>query len=153
MLVAAGDAWAEFAGGTSGVLWGAGIRAAGLALGDTGWPEAADVVRAWRSWVGALSELGKAKIGDKTILDAAVPFVDALESNIDAGVVEAWRKAAEVADDAAQQTAQLAPRIGRARPLAARSIGNPDPGAVSFAICVHAALSALGQDQAETSGE
>lgn len=138
LLAAAGDAWAEYAGGTSGVLWGAGLRAFGAVLGDHGSVSGEQVVQACHAWLDALSDLGKASVGDKTLLDAAVYFVEALEQGLDAGLAKSWTQAAVVAEDAAQRTAELSPKVGRARPLAARSIGTPDPGAVSFAICVQA---------------
>jgi len=46
-----------------------------------------------------------------------------------------WAEAAAAATRAAEATAQLTPRLGRARPLAARSLGHPDAGAVSLALC------------------
>ncbi len=81
--------------------------------------------------------LGRAKPGDKTLVDALVPFVDALEAEVTrgAGLRDAWDKAAEAATRAAEETAKLTPRLGRARPLAAKSIGHPDAGAVSLALC------------------
>jgi dihydroxyacetone kinase len=61
-----------------------------------------------------------------------------LESEVQAGkpIGEAWRKAAEAAESAAQATAPMRPRIGRARPLAERSVGHADAGAVSFGYIV-----------------
>jgi dihydroxyacetone kinase len=147
VLEAAGDAWAEFAGGTSGVLWGAGLRAAGGVLGNAGRPGPDAAVTATRAYLDALTSLGKAHVGDKTLLDAVVPFVEALERELAApaggGLAGAWRRAAEEATRAAERTAALTPQVGRARPLAARSVGTPDPGAVSFALCVTAAADVL----------
>lgn len=137
----AGRAWAAEAGGTSGVLWGAGLEAIGEALGDTRdeypMPLAADGVDAY---IDALVELGRAERGDKTILDAALPFQQALRDALDAGtpLSEAWEAAAALAQRAAEETAALAPKKGRARPLAAKSIGTPDAGATSFALIVTA---------------
>ena len=142
VLDAAGDAWAAKAGGTSGVLWGAALRAFGDHLGDqaieAGTIEAADVVAAVRAGLEALQTLGKAKVGDKTMLDSLVPFIDELTGLVGDGtdLAPAWQHAAAVARQAAQDTAQLRPRIGRARPLAERSIGTPDAGAVSMALCL-----------------
>ena len=51
----------------------------------------------------------------------------------------AWGHAAATAESAAQATADLKPKVGRARPLAERSLGTPDAGAVSFALCVRTA--------------
>jgi dihydroxyacetone kinase len=74
------------------------------------------------------------------MLDAAVPFAQALAGAVAAGVpmADAWRTAAETARAAAGATAALVPKIGRARPHAEKSVGTPDPGAVSFALIVGA---------------
>jgi dihydroxyacetone kinase len=140
VLEAAGDAWAEFAGGTSGVLWGAGLRAFGSVLGNAGRPGPTVVAAGTRAYLQALLDLGKASPGDKTLLDAAVPFVETVEraAGQDRGLPEAWADGVAAAEAGARATAEMSPRVGRARPLAARSIGTPDPGAVSFGICVRA---------------
>ena len=65
------------------------------------------------------------------MLDALFPFVDALVPAARQGgtpVASAWATAAQVAVEAAEATASLVPKIGRARPLAERSVGTPDPG-------------------------
>lgn len=137
ILTAAGRAWAAEAGGTSGVLWGAGLEAAGESLGDDrdayGPAEAAAAVGAY---LEALQELGGAEVGDKTLVDAAVPFhrtlAEAVTGGADLGT--AWVQAARVARTAADATADLRPRKGRARPLAEKSLGTPDAGAQSFAL-------------------
>ena len=54
------------------------------------------------------------------------------------GLAAAWTTAAEISEQAARATADLRPRIGRARPLAERSVGTPDAGAVSMALCLRA---------------
>ncbi len=138
LLAAAGDAWAAKAGGTSGVLWGQALRAGGTVIGDQA--EAIDAgaaAGAVRAGVEMIQTLGKANLGDKTMLDAMLPFADALEAAVAAGtpLAQAWAQAAEVAEKAAQATATLRPKVGRARPLAERSVGTPDPGAISFAMC------------------
>jgi dihydroxyacetone kinase len=85
-------------------------------------------------------ENGKAAPGDKTMVDAIVPFADALRGAADNGVglAEAWSTAAGVARLAADATADLIPKLGRARTHGDRSLGTPDPGAVSFALIVDA---------------
>jgi dihydroxyacetone kinase len=140
VLEAAGDAWAEFAGGTSGVLWGAGLRAFGAVLGNVGRPEPTQVAEAVRAYLQSMFDLGKASAGDKTLLDAVIPFAQALDREIAAGrdLTSAWAVAVEAAEAGAAATAAMSPKVGRARPLAARSVGTPDPGAVSFGLCVNA---------------
>ena len=138
VLGAAGDAWGSKAGGTSGVLWGALLRTIGDRLGDDCQDvSGATVSAALRGAVERVQSLGKARAGDKTMLDAMLPFVDALDDGLSAGdsLAEAWAGAAATAADAAQETAALRPRLGRARPLAEKSVGTPDPGAVSLALC------------------
>lgn len=145
MLRVAGGAWAARAGGTSGVLWGAALEAAGRSLDD----DAAavrpqDLEQAVSSFTRSIQELGGASVGDKTMLDALVPFSTELRSSLQASTepVEAWRSAAEVATRRAEATAELRPKVGRARPLAEKSLGTPDAGATSMALI----LTAVGQD-------
>ena len=136
LLGAAGDAWAERAGGTSGALWGAALRAWGNAFGDTEPLTPDNVARGAHLALQAMTGLGGAKKGDKTMVDALAPFVGTLETLVVQGrpLAEAWRAAAKVATEAAEATAPMTPRLGRARPLASRSLGHPDPGAVSLAL-------------------
>lgn len=141
LLMRAGRAWAALAGGTSGVLWGAGLEAAGSQVDDSSCSHgASDAASAMHAFSAAITELGGASLGDKTMVDALLPFVDALDLSLvgGAGLSEAWRAAAAEATNAAASTAALTPRRGRARPLAERSVGTPDAGAVSFALIVTA---------------
>ncbi len=134
VLQAAGDEWAARAGGTSGVLWGELLGAAAKHVGDEGAPDAATTAAAVRAGYDRLGELGGAKPGDKTMLDALGPFCDALDAGAadGRGLREAWAAAAERAVEAAEATRELTPKVGRARPLAERSVGTPDAGAVSL---------------------
>jgi len=141
LLTAAGDAWADQAGGTSGALWGAALGALGTALeaDDPGDPRTvAAAVSAARA---RLEELGGAALGDKTMLDAIIPFEETLSRRIEEGdgLAAAMTAAVSAAEDAAAATAALVPRRGRARPLAERSVGHADPGATSFALIVRTA--------------
>jgi dihydroxyacetone kinase len=140
VLRAAGEQWAARAGGTSGVLWGAALTALGDSLKDSGRPTASEVAAGARASYEALTSLGGAQPGDKTMLDSWLPFVETLEAAVATGdpLSAAWEKAVEACQQAAAATADLRPKVGRARPLAERSIGTPDAGAISFAICVRA---------------
>ncbi|CAI3793461.1 dihydroxyacetone kinase subunit DhaL [Pseudarthrobacter sp. MM222] len=136
VLTAAGEAWSERAGGTSGALWGSAVIAAGLALGNRDSYSGGDAAAAVTAFVDAITELGKAELGDKTMVDALLPFRDTFLNAFDAGtsVADSLAAAAEAATAAASRTADLRPLKGRARPLAEKSLGHPDPGAVSFAL-------------------
>ena len=139
LLQSAGQSWAEHAGGTSGVLWGAALEAAGQSLTDgrTVYTDK-DLVAAVRSFSTAILDLGRATIGDKTLVDALLPFVEELDAGVERGTSfrDAWRTAAAVAGERAEATASLSPKLGRARPLAEKSVGTPDAGAISFALLV-----------------
>ncbi len=145
ILRKAGQAWAAAAGGTSGVLWGAGLESAAAAIDDQGTSfDRGVIATAVHAFSTAITDLGRAKPGDKTIVDAMLPFVDGLELALMSGKdpAVAWASAAAEASAAAAATASLTPKLGRARPLAEKSIGTPDAGATSFGMIV-TALEAL----------
>ncbi|MGO4588356.1 dihydroxyacetone kinase family protein [Paenarthrobacter sp. 2TAF44] len=140
VLNLAGDAWADKAGGTSGALWGMALRAVGDALGDVNAPDAGAVATGVADAAAAIMNFGKAKVGDKTMVDVLAPFRDSLSAGVEGGssLPEAWGTAAATAQQAADATAQLLPLMGRARPHAEKSLGTPDAGAVSLALIVRA---------------
>jgi D-erythrulose 4-kinase len=135
-LAEAGDAWSDQGGGTSGVIWGRILQTLGKTLGDEAPVNAAVVASAVGEARDVVMGFGKAKVGDKTMVDAIVPFADDLSASVDAGrpLRVAWPQAAAVAEQAAQRTADMAAKLGRARSHGDKSIGTPDPGAVSFAL-------------------
>jgi dihydroxyacetone kinase len=141
LFIQAGDAWAAKAGGTSGVLWGNALTAAGQCLSDDNFSiSAQEILDAVSSGISSIQTLGKAELGDKTMLDAMLPFVNELEIGLrnEKPVLVAWGQATKVANISALATSALSPKIGRARPLAERSVGTPDAGAVSFGMIVKA---------------
>ena len=133
LLIRAADAWAERAGGTSGALWGMAIGTAARLLDDQSSPSQDVAVRAASQAIDAIISLGGAEAGDKTMVDAAIPFRDTLVAAQGRGIGPAWSEAVAAAEAAASATAQYAAKRGRARTHADKSIGTPDPGAVSFA--------------------
>ncbi|WGW11313.1 dihydroxyacetone kinase family protein [Saxibacter everestensis] len=137
LLKKAGQAWAERAGGTSGVLWGAAFEAFGASLGDDSERyQPKDAVAAAQAFATAIVELGGATVGDKTLVDALLPFVDELTARVNGGedLLTAFRHAAALASERAEATSELTPKLGRARPLAEKSLGTPDAGATSMAL-------------------
>ncbi|MEH3089348.1 MAG: dihydroxyacetone kinase family protein [Microbacterium arborescens] len=135
-LTRAADAWSDRAGGTSGALWGVILSSVAGALGDTGRPDRAAVAAGVAAGARGVISYGGAQLGDKTMIDALVPFSSELSSGIAAGaaLTDAWRSAAVAAVNAAAATADLLPRKGRARTHGQHSVGTPDPGAVSLAL-------------------
>jgi dihydroxyacetone kinase len=136
VLARAADAWSDRAGGTSGALWGLILESLAGTLGDEGSPSAADVAHGVAAGVRSVMTFGRAEVGDKTLVDALVPFSGELTRAIDGGapLAAAWATAADAATRAAASTADLLPRMGRARPHAEKSLGTPDPGAHSLAL-------------------
>ncbi|PPF67538.1 D-erythrulose kinase [Clavibacter michiganensis] len=138
VLGLAGDAWSDKGGGTSGALWGLILQAVGDALDDAD----ADPVTAAAvaDGVGAARDAvmghGKAALGDKTMVDALVPFADVLADRVASGapLADAWADASAAAQEAADATAALRAGMGRARSHGERSVGAADPGAVSLAL-------------------
>jgi len=140
LLTRAAEAWSEKAGGTSGALWGAALQAVGAELASGSAPDTAGAARAARAALYAIQRMGRAEVGDKTLVDALVPYVEELDAQAaaGAGVLDALTSAAGAASAAAEATAGLRPKKGRARPLAEKSLGHPDAGAVSLSRIVTA---------------
>ncbi|WP_312924367.1 dihydroxyacetone kinase family protein [Atlantibacter hermannii] len=140
VLQRAADAWADQAGGTSGAIWGVILNTIGTGIGNQQRPDASRVARAVNDAAHGVMHFGKAKPGDKTLVDVLLPFSDALIAEVNQGLplAQAWSNAARHAEQCAKETAQLLPKMGRARPLAERSLGTPDAGAVSLAMIVTA---------------
>ncbi|MBK5238911.1 MAG: DAK2 domain-containing protein, partial [Actinomycetales bacterium] len=93
-------------------------------------------VAALRSAVEGIMKRGNAELGDKTLLDALVPAIDALEASLSTGddLATALRKTASVAREAAENTSTLIAKRGRASYSGERSIGSPDAGAIAIAV-------------------
>ena len=142
-LTAAGAAWSDKAGGTSGALWGAALKAAGARLGDADGADDAVVIEALVAAVDRIVGMGGARVGDKTMVDALMPFRDRLLAASDGTAHERLAEAAAEAERAAEATRSLRPLIGRARPLAEKSLGTPDAGAVSAAVLIRSVLDAF----------
>ncbi|MGW0579004.1 dihydroxyacetone kinase subunit DhaL [Streptomyces sp. NPDC002920] len=141
VLVLAGRQLISTVGGASGPLYGTLLRRTGKALGEADEVSEEEFARALRVGVDAVMQLGGAAPGDKTMIDALVPALDALDD----GGFGAARAAAE---QGAEATTPLQARKGRASYLGERSIGHQDPGATSSALLV-AALAEV----AEADGE
>ena len=133
LLVCAGDAFADAAGGASGALFGALFATVGrkLPASDVS-PDA--VSAALQGGLATVSKLGKAAPGDKTMLDALAPFVAAFTVAVEQG--RAHRQPPGMRHclpprQGAAATADMVAKRGRAARLGERSLGHIDPGAQS----------------------
>ncbi|QQM45620.1 dihydroxyacetone kinase subunit DhaL [Streptomyces liliifuscus] len=137
VLMLAGRQLISTVGGASGPLYGTLLRRTGKALGDAAEVDAQGLADALRTGVDAVMQLGGAAPGDKTMIDALVPAVDALG--------ESFAAARTAAEEGALATTPLQARKGRASYLGERSIGHQDPGATSSALLIAALAEAAGE--------
>ncbi|MFC3572071.1 dihydroxyacetone kinase subunit DhaL [Streptomyces yaanensis] len=137
VLQLAGRQLISTVGGASGPLYGTLLRRTGKALGDAAEVTEEQLTDALRTGVDAVMTLGGAAPGDKTMVDALVPAVDALGAS--------FRAASAAAEEGALATTPLQARKGRASYLGERSIGHQDPGATSSALLIAALVEAAGE--------
>jgi dihydroxyacetone kinase-like protein len=99
-----------------------------------------DLAEMFRAGLTSMSEQSKAQVGDKTMMDALMPAVDAMEKAAAAGesVIDMFANAAKAADEGAEATKQMQAKFGRARNLGERTIGHKDPGATSMSLIFQA---------------
>jgi phosphoenolpyruvate---glycerone phosphotransferase subunit DhaL len=145
-LKAVGMALVSKVGGASGPLYGTlfmqmGSTTTGRSdLDLAGWTEALE------AGVKGVQARGRAEPGDKTMVDALLPALEALKQAAadGAGEAEALRRAAGAAEEGMQATTPLVARKGRASYLGERSAGHQDPGATSSYLLLKSAADALG---------
>ncbi|MFB7653662.1 MULTISPECIES: dihydroxyacetone kinase subunit DhaL [unclassified Streptomyces] len=137
VLILAGRRLISTVGGASGPLYGTLLRRTGKSLGDAPEVSREQLAEAFRTGVDAVMTLGGAAPGDKTMIDALVPAVDALG--------DSFAAARTAAEEGAEATTPLQARKGRASYLGERSIGHQDPGATSSALLVAALQEAAGE--------
>jgi len=124
-------------GGAAGPLYGTAFLRAATAVGDVTDLGPAEVLEGLRAALGGVVARGKAEVGDKTMVDALDPAVQAAEKAGDsvAGLLAA---AADAAAVGAESTVPLVARKGRASYLGERSAGHLDPGAASTELLLRA---------------
>lgn len=127
-------------GGASGTIWGTAFLRAGMTLGNKETVTQEDVIPMFRSAIEGIKKRGNSDLGDKTLLDALVPAVDALEKALAEGKSgsEALDEAAIVARERAEATRPMLAKRGRAAYTGERSIGTLDAGAVAMAVLFEA---------------
>jgi dihydroxyacetone kinase len=129
-------------GGSSGPLYGVLFLRAGNILKDKPTNDAASWVEAIEGAINALSTLGGASAGDRTMLDALMPFSETFRAAIQEGASldQALKAGVEMAQRGADATAQMKPKRGRSRYLGERTLNHRDPGAVAVALWLRAVI-------------
>ena len=118
-------------GGASGVIFGSLYLAGAKDVDAKPVLTAEDIAKMERKSLLAIQERGKAEVGDKTMVDALAPAVEALEANKDKGLLEMLKAAEEAARQGVENTKNYQAKFGRAKSLMERAIGYQDAGATS----------------------
>ena len=128
---AAGKAMLMSMGGASGVIFGSLYLAGAKGAEPKASITSEDLAVMERKSLAAIQERGKAEVGDKTMVDALSPAVDAMEANSEKGLLEMLRAAEEAARQGVEDTKNYTAKFGRAKSLMERAIGYQDAGATS----------------------
>jgi dihydroxyacetone kinase-like protein len=128
-------------GGSSGPLLGTFFLRAGATCADKTELAPADVVALFQAGVEGVQQRGKAVVGDKTMMDAWLPAVDAMRGALEAGsgLAEILESGAAAAEAGARATITMQARKGRGSYLGERSVGHQDPGATATYMLLKAA--------------
>ncbi|NTX63774.1 dihydroxyacetone kinase subunit DhaK [Myxococcus sp. CA051A] len=144
-LTSIGDALRRAIGGSSGPFYATALLRAArrLSEGSTDAPAWAD---AFGLAVDAVAQLGGARPGDRTMLDALKPAADAFARELKAGrsTAEAWAATVLEGEQGAEATARMQPRLGRASYLGSRALGVPDAGAAAVVVWLKALTPFIG---------
>ena len=117
-------------GGSAGPLYGTFFMKTGQALAGKNEATVEEFANAMQEGLNGIMTLGKSAPGDKTMVDALLPAIDALKNNHE-NERAAWTSAADAAEDGMKATIPLLAKRGRSSYLGERSIGHQDPGATS----------------------
>lgn len=131
-------------GGASGPLYGTLFLRAAAGFAGKQEIDLETWTSALEKGVQGIEQLGKAQKGDKTMLDAWFPALDALKAARGGGIKDALKAAADAAEEGMKGTIPLQAKKGRASYLGERSIGHQDPGATSAFLLLQAAAEVLG---------
>jgi dihydroxyacetone kinase-like protein len=120
-------------GGASGPLYGTAFLRASAALANKQDFTSADIVDMLEAFLGGIVTRGKAHTGEKTMVDALTPALEAAKKAASAGasLATVTVRASQAAEEGAKATIPMLATKGRASYLGERSIGHQDPGATS----------------------
>ncbi|MDD2971566.1 MAG: dihydroxyacetone kinase subunit DhaL [Lachnospiraceae bacterium] len=127
----AGQAMLMSMGGASGVIFGSLYLAGAKGMEPKEVMSAMDIARMERKSLVAIQERGSAQVGDKTMVDALAPAIEAMELNSEKTLLEVLKAAEEGARIGMENTKKYIAKFGRAKSLLERAIGHQDAGATS----------------------
>jgi dihydroxyacetone kinase-like protein len=144
LLKAVGMALVSSVGGAAGPLYGTLFLQMGMASAGRAELDLAGWTAALEAGVKGVQMRGKAEPGDKTMVDALVPALEALRAAEGSGLADALRRSADAAEEGMRATIPLEARRGRASYLGPRSVGHQDPGATSTQLLLEVAAGTFG---------
>lgn len=132
-------------GGSAGPLYGTAFMKMGMALNGKNEMNFEEFIKAFEMAVEGVKQRGKSDKGEKTMLDAMIPALDAMKSSYEetGDVKTAWKAGTEAAESGVEYTKTIIATKGRASYVGERSIGHQDPGATSFTFMMETVQSAL----------
>jgi ATP-dependent dihydroxyacetone kinase len=143
-LAALGNALRRAIAGSSGPFYAAALLRAARELRGLARPDGDAWRAAFAQAVAAITDIGGARPGDRTMVDALQPASDALAGSAALSPAKAWAQAVEAAVQGAEMTAGMTPRLGRPSYLGERALGVPDGGAVAVTVWMKALLPFIG---------
>lgn len=133
-LQAGGKALMMTSGGASGAIFGTFFQTSGKVADQAAGTEPGPLAAAFGAGLAAVKERGKANAGDKTMIDAAEPAIAALAAHAGEPMPAALAAMAAASRKGMEATKDMVATTGKARALGERSLGHPDPGAMTFTI-------------------
>lgn len=149
ILKTTGMALISSVGGAGGPLYGTMFMRAGMTASGKHELNDADLLEMLESAVDGVIQRGRANLGDKTMVDALVPAVEAFKQFVEHGgndTLEGLRQAVEAAEQGMKDTIPLVAKKGRASYLGERSAGHQDPGATSSYMILKALQDVVASD-------
>ena len=134
-----GHALISSMGGASGPIFGMLFIKGADAIGDCNNLDSSSLFSFLNGGCDGIGVISKAKSGDKTMFDALIPAIDAAKEAVNKPLKEAFMSVEESAKMGVENTKKMTAKIGRATTLGERSIGHPDPGALSLWVILKAA--------------
>jgi len=151
VLELAGASLVSSMGGAAGPIFGMAFSSAGHEVKGRSSVGVAEVAAMFEAAESAVVDLGRAKVGDKTVLDALHPAATAAKEASDAGetdLVKAFESIVAAANSGLEATKALVAKKGRAMYLGERGVGAYDVGAASFCIMLDSVLESLRRSDA-----
>ena len=121
-------------GGAAGAIYGTFFRSGGRNLAGIQVLDSESFYRMLADGMAGVQERGKAKVGDKTMIDVLAPATEKAGEMQDARLDESLEAVVDAATEGMESTKNMIATLGRAKTLGERSLGHPDPGAVSMVL-------------------